>query len=253
MSISIQNTFQPTIKPFNQVSALVKNHQGPALPSNHTIQNDQLHLTAPTQLFQSKFQIPASAIQLPTLRPLKLTEVKTQIDLNQSSPREQIMRLGQKYGVAYDGSDLKKYQTKVIKTILKAKAQEYGIPEAIALGMAGNESGWKMWKNMDSGALIEGRNQREGKLLSTDWGVMQINDKAHPRAFPRAKQDLEYNIEYGLSYLARQRQKTQGNLGLGFGDWDRTIASYNLGHNPSTERAYQIAQNYVSHVKARSV
>lgn len=81
---------------------------------------------------------------------------------------------------------------------------------------------------------------------------MQINDKAHPRAFPRAKQDLEYNVDYALSYLARQRERIQGSLNLGLGDWDRTVASYNLGHNPSTERALATAERYVSRVKERS-
>ena len=55
-------------------------------------------------------------------------------------------------------------------------------------------------KPSNSGKLTEGKNVRNGVLSSTDWGAMQINDKAHPKAFPRAKHDLEYNIDYGLNF-----------------------------------------------------
>lgn len=169
------------------------------------------------------------------------------------TPRDQLVALGQKYGVPYTpGQDEKQFQKQVIQQVIRHKARTHGIPERIALAIAMNESGQKMWSDLDKGTLVAGRNVRDGVLKSTDWGVMQINDKAHPRAFPRAKTDLEYNIDYGLSYLARQRQRVQGDLNLGFGDWDRTIASYNLGHNPSTERAYAIAERYVSHVQQRA-
>lgn len=169
------------------------------------------------------------------------------------TPRAQLVALGQKYGVPYtSGQDDKTFQKQVIQRVIRHKARAYGIPERIALAIAMNESGQKMWSDLEKGTLVAGRNVRDGVLKSTDWGVMQINDKAHPRAFPRVKADLEYNIDYGLSYLARQRARIQGDLGLGFGDWDRTIASYNLGHNPSTARAYAIAERYVSHVQKRA-
>lgn len=169
-----------------------------------------------------------------------------------ASPAQQLAELGRKYGVANTKGDLNKYQSDVIKTIITVKARQYGIPEQVALGISGNESGWKMWKNVASGELIQGRNVRDGQLKSTDWGAMQINDKAHARAFPRAKQDLEYNIDYALKFLARQRESIKGDLGHGFGDWDRTIASYNLGHNPTSQRDYQIAARYVGHVNNRA-
>jgi len=168
------------------------------------------------------------------------------------SPREQIMDLGRKYNVPFDGN-INTYQSKVIKAALIQKARQLGIPENVALGIAGNESGWKMWSDVDRGIVLQGKNIRNGFLESTDWGAMQINDRANPKAFPRAKYDLEYNIDYGLNFLARRRNKIKGSLGLGFGDWDRTIASYNLGHNPSTTNGYKIANRYVSRVKERSI
>jgi soluble lytic murein transglycosylase-like protein len=171
-----------------------------------------------------------------------------------SNASQQIQSLGQKYGVPFKGGSLDRYQSEVIKAIIKVKAREKGIPEKIALGMAGNESGWKMWSNVEKGTLVQGRNVRDGVLSSTDWGVMQINDKAHGsgNVFPRVKYDLEYNIDYGLSFLARQRQKIRGDLGLGLGDWDRTVASYNLGHDPKTTKSLAIAQRYVTHVSDRA-
>lgn len=197
---------------------------------------DRLSLAAPSSLF----------------RGLVPVGVSNQLSFSGQTPRQQLMGLGQKYGVPYNGGDLNRYQSDVIKAIIRVKAREYGIPEHVALGISGNESGWKMWKNINTAEVVEGRNIRDEELKSTDWGAMQINDKAHARAFPRAKQDLEYNIDYGLSFLARQRQKVQGDMGLGFGDWDRTVASYNLGHNPSSQRDYEIAARYVGHVSNRA-
>lgn len=168
------------------------------------------------------------------------------------SPREQIMNLGMKYNVPFDGN-INKYQSEVIKEALIQKGRQLGIPENVVLGISGNESGWKMWSDVDKGTVVQGKNIRDGVLKSTDWGAMQLNDKANPKAFPRAKYDLEYNIDYALNFLAKRRNKIQGSLGLGFGDWDRTIASYNLGHNPSTSRSYEIANKYVSRVKQKSM
>lgn len=180
-----------------------------------------------------------------------LPAIGNSMSFGAESPAQQIVRLGQKYGVPYN-ANLDKYQSDVIKSIIRSKAADYGIPEHVALGISGNESGWKMWKNVAKGELVAGRNVRDGELSSTDWGAMQINDKAHAKAFPRAKTDIEFNVDYALKFLARQRQSIKGDLGHGLGDWDRTVASYNLGHNPNSQRGYQIAARYVGHVADRA-
>lgn len=217
------------------VSQLVQQQSQPGLASparpGSWPSRDQLRLAPPEQIFQAR--LPALQFGLA------------------SRPADQLANLGRKYGVP-PHSNPERYQSEVIKAVIRAKAQQYGIPEQIALGISGNESGWKMWRNLSTGQLVEGQNKRDGQLLSTDWGAMQINDKAHPSAFPRAKHDLEYNVDYALRYLARQRERIQGSLNLGLGDWDRTVASYNLGHNPSTERALATAERYVSRVRDRS-
>ncbi len=163
------------------------------------------------------------------------------------SPTEQIMDMGKKYQIPYTG-DIDSYQKRVVKAVIMHKALEYGVPMNVALGVAGNESGWKMWSNIQKGTLVNCKNPN-----STDWGAMQINDHAHTKAFPRAKNDLEYNIDYGMQFLSNRQNKIKGSLGLGFGEWDRTIASYNLGHNPKSTRDYEIANKYVSRVKNQSL
>lgn len=163
------------------------------------------------------------------------------------SPAQQLMDVGKKYNIPYTG-DINSYQTRVVKALIMHKAMEYNVPLNIALGVAGNESGWKMWSNIQKGTLIKGNNSG-----STDWGAMQLNDNAHPKAFPRAKQDLEFNVDYGMKFLSDQLNKIKGSLGHGFGEWDRAVASYNLGHNPNSKRDYEIARRYVSHVKQQSL
>lgn len=219
---------------FGQISRLLQNRAvGSMLGLTPSYQPDQLTLQSPAALFGRSPNLPMGIPSL--ISPF-------------TKPADQLQTLGKKYGVPYQGQSLTTYQKTVAEAIIAAKAQSYGIPLNVAMGMAGNESGRKMWSNPDKGTVTQGKNIRDGVLLSTDWGVMQINDKAHVKAFPRAKYDMEYNIDYGLKFLARQRNSIQGSLGLGFGDWDRTIASYNLGHNPQTTRSYEIATRYVSGV-----
>jgi len=168
------------------------------------------------------------------------------------TPTQQLNYLGQKFNVPFN-NNLDKYQQDVAKAVIKAKAKEYGVPLNIAYGIAGNESGFKMWSDIQKNIPVQGKNKSGGVLRSTDWGVMQINDKAHPNVAEKAKYNMEVNIEYGLKFLAGRRNVAKGNLNLGFGDWDKTIASYNLGHSPSSANDFKIAQNYVSRVKSNSL
>lgn len=230
----------PASQPLTLVSQLLQQSAPVAMPpspqrTSPAAFGDRFALASPTALFRGL----APAIDF-------------DLRFQGASPAQQLASLGQKYGVSNSKGDLNRYQSDVIKAVVTAKARQYGIPEQVALGISGNESGWKMWKNVATGELVQGRNVRDGELKSTDWGAMQINDKAHSKAFPRVKQDLEYNIDYALRFLARQRESIKGDLGHGFGDWDRTVASYNLGHNPSSNRDYQIASNYVGHVNDRA-
>lgn len=106
------------------------------------------------------------------------------------------------------------------------RCEEYGIPPKIALGMILTES--------QGNPLAVGKNiSSEGKLLSTDRGIMQLNsmyfaDKIK-RRIPGTDTIYEYqpfiyvydNIDLGLQYLVEMHQK--------FGNWPQAIQAYNCG------------------------
>jgi len=137
--------------------------------------------------------------------------------------------------------------------VVRAEAKRKGIPETVALGISGLESEWTMWRNVDAGTVLSNANRRGGKVVSTDWGVMQINDKAHRQAFPKVTGDLVANVRFGLQFLVDQRQENKGSLGLGMGDWDATLASYNLGHRPKGNVEMKIARAYVHAVRSQGL
>jgi hypothetical protein len=185
-------------------------------------------------------------------------------DENDTPAVKELKNIGKKYNVSIEKAETpESFQKRVVKAVVIAKAKEHGVPARVALGMAGLESEMKMWDNIGDKhpTVVQGKNfvwQRDKKhpeakakkhLSSTDWGAMQVNDKAHPEAFPKAKTDLEYNVDYGLRYLADTRKSVKGNLGYGFGDWDRTIGAYNLGHNPRGKNDHKVARRYILAVK----
>jgi len=167
---------------------------------------------------------------------------------------KQLEELAVKYNVTIpEGEKIDKYQTDIVKAIVTTKAQEYNIPLAIALGVSGHESGWKMWKNVSKESLQNCRNKDdEGNVISTDWGVMQINDKSHSHVFPKAKKNIEANVDYGLRYLSGQYKTYHGSLGMGFGDWDMAIASYNLGSRPRTVEKVTMGKIYIHKVRVQA-
>jgi len=105
-----------------------------------------------------------------------------------------------------------------IKTIIESTAKKHKVPSNILLAIAWKESGWHHYN--DNGTVVEGRNlNKKGKLISTDWGIMQVNDHAHPQAFPRAKEDIRYNIDFSVRLL-KSLHKEQGS-------WQKAIRAYN--------------------------
>lgn len=143
-------------------------------------------------------------------------------------------------------------QRRIIRTVVAHLADRYGVPRRVALGLSGHESGgWQMW---DPATLevIHGDNPAQGQRpASRDWGVMQINDRAHPAAFPRARRELAYNLDYGLRFLAGLHRVYAGDLRLGFGDWDATLAAYHLGHPPDGDELPG-ARRYLQQIAVRS-
>ena len=152
------------------------------------------------------------------------------------SPAQQLYLLSVKYPP-------KKYEAKqslFIRATVRRQAQLHGVPVQVALGISGHESGgWTMWprgrERLSDQAIFNRNYGRSGAVSSTDWGVMQINDVAHPQAFPRARYDVEYNIAFGMDLLARTHAVYKGSLNMGYGAWDKTVAAYHLGHAPRAQ------------------
>ncbi len=198
----------------------------------------------------SHISVPTTqATQLASARP-KAVPILADPELAALPSHQQIKALADKYQLTLKGQTLAEQQAKVARFVIKQAARQQGIPADIALALSGYESsGWKMWRKV--AAQTPQRNPNigpSGQLHSTDWGLMQVNDRAHPQAFPQAEQDLVYNVLYGLDYLAELHQSHYGSLNLGFGSWDLTLTAYHLGHIPEADEiAY--ASSYVRRIR----
>ncbi len=68
----------------------------------------------------------------------------------------------------------------IMGNMLRVIASEFGIPARLMMATAYRESRWNHWNK--GGRVIT--NVNRGRVKSTDWGFMQINDYAHKRAAP---------------------------------------------------------------------
>ncbi len=166
-------------------------------------------------------------------------------DLSPYSPQHQLQALARRY-VHLNSEEPRA----LIQAAVRQHALVHHIPLTVALGISGHESGgWQMWHPKTRKPLANVNYGAGGQVVSTDWGVMQINDRAHPEAFPRARQDIAHNIAFGMALLAKTHQVYRGSLNLGFGTWDTTIAAYHLGHAPTASEMPQV-QHYIQQLKA---
>lgn len=165
-------------------------------------------------------------------------------DLSQRAPQHQLQTLAHRYAYLEH-----KNPQALIQAAVRQHALVHHIPLTVALGISGHESGgWQMWQEKSQAPLANINYHQNGHVASTDWGVMQINDRAHPEAFPRARQDIAYNIAFGMALLAETHKVYRGSLNLGFGAWDTTIAAYHLGHAPAAAEMPQV-QRYIKQMK----
>ena len=105
-----------------------------------------------------------------------------------------------------------------IRKLLDAAAKKHKVPNEIVYAVAWHESGWKHFE--DDGTVVQNENlNKKGRVVSTDWGIMQINDHAHPGAFPNARTDIQYNIDYGVKLLRSLYRET--------GSWQKAVKRYN--------------------------
>lgn len=172
-----------------------------------------------------------------------------QFSLAQATPTEQIQGWADSFDIPAQKLNAS-VQSQVVQQLLVQEAAKYGVPRHVALALAGHEShGWQMWSAPEHAEVLVNTNRNaRGELHSHDWGVMQINDSAHPQAFPQAATDLQFNIQYGLAYLASLHDVAQASYNWGFGRWDGTLAAYHLGHRPRPHEQRR-AQKYVSQIR----
>jgi hypothetical protein len=90
--------------------------------------------------------------------------------------------------------------TKQIADYIKLQCRSKGLPQQIGLAIAWTES--KMTQFTKGGSTIKNENKdpSSGKIASTDWGIMQINDYSWGEDFDfaRIKSNWKYNIEKGI-------------------------------------------------------
>lgn len=118
-----------------------------------------------------------------------------------------------------------------IDRLITRVAGKFGIPAALLKGIAKLESNWRQFD--EKGQPVSGHNTNG----SSDWGILQINDKAHPGAFPKVKVDIVANLEYGAKYLAGHYRK--------YGNWMDAVAAYNAGSPRRTSTGAYVNQRYV--------
>jgi hypothetical protein len=104
-----------------------------------------------------------------------------------------------------------------IQQALRAAAAQYAIPPELALAVAKHESGFNpLAKNLNR--------DKYGNVISTDWGVMQLNDQTL-KTFGLSEQDAvnpTKNIDAGVRLLSQLMQHYHG-------DQTKALAAYSAG------------------------
>ncbi len=106
-----------------------------------------------------------------------------------------------------------------ISDCIAQECSRVGLPIQLGLAIAWTESSWTQFTN-------------DGEpygSVTNDWGIMQINQTAHPEVFPQVKTDWRYNIKYGIEYAVSRFNKS---VELREIDLARaTYSAYNSGSN----------------------
>jgi hypothetical protein len=105
-----------------------------------------------------------------------------------------------------------------IEKKLEAAADKYGVPRDVMKAVAWQESFWEQFDSKGN-PTVQNNRGRGGKILSRDWGIMQINDHYHPTAFPEAKTDIDANIDYSARLLRDLRKESKS--------WNGAVIRYN--------------------------
>jgi peptidoglycan hydrolase-like protein with peptidoglycan-binding domain/uncharacterized membrane-anchored protein YhcB (DUF1043 family) len=133
---------------------------------------------------------------------------------------------------------------------IKLRCAAIGLPEDIGLAIAWTESSMTQF-NKD-GNTKNNKNYINGIVDSTDWGIMQINDKSWRTVYDidKIKTDWKYNVDCGLN-IALDKYREAIRLGeeniaratySGYNTW-RKIDRYRTENDPRDARFWEIYQN----------
>jgi hypothetical protein len=115
--------------------------------------------------------------------------------------------------VTYKGLRQRKPDAK-IDPIIKESTKDNEVTPTVISSLLWTESGYK--------PDAKNENVKDGKVISTDRGIAQINDSAHPDVTEEQANDPAFAIPYAVGELNK-------GLKVFDGDWNETIVSYNRG------------------------
>ncbi len=125
---------------------------------------------------------------------------------------------------------------KEIINYINQQCTKRGLPKQIGLAIAWIEN--KMVQFEDGNTVGNKNRDKKGKLISTDWGIMQINDVAWKNTYNlnKIKNDWKYNVDAGIdiaqkSYDAAKVRSEESKGPNSFNDnlAQATYSGYNAG------------------------
>ena len=151
-----------------------------------------------------------------------------------------------------------------ILDIVVGYSEIYKVPEDLVKAIIVQESGGRI------DAINVNRDNETGRVLSTDHGIMQINDRAHPKFFDSGREDfvcdasgsVECNIRAGTevlkeSYDAYGRGRVFTCTGRLYTGWEAALRGYNgwgcTGNNNYVEDVMEKIGQDVYFVATRDV
>lgn len=119
-----------------------------------------------------------------------------------------------------------------VRSLVAAKANQYGVPPNIALGIAAHESGFN--------DQAVNRNNPNG---TSDWGVMQLNDTTVQTMGVSNPLDAEQNVDAGVRLLASLLGRYSGDVYNALWAYASGPGNVGPGKTPNT-----IAKNFIAYV-----
>lgn len=137
--------------------------------------------------------------------------------------------------VTYSGLSQRKPDTST-DTIIKEETKDKQVNPSLVAALLWNESGYK------PDARNENIDKETGKVKSTDRGIAQINDKAHPNVTDAQADDPKFAINFLVGGISKGLDKFDGDI-------NKAIAAYNRGTGRVTRNGIdKLGQQYIDRV-----